>query len=211
MLFRSPVAGFFLVTAGWPHAMIAAGVVALVTGVQQLLEKKWGARQAVMYAVACVATALLSAPTWITAKVLADWAARAPHGLFNDGFLTHHLDAIGFSWSPFSQPYIDGFAGQGFMFEPITYIAWFLPLAAYWICTSKSVRAMVRVDLVVAAIVCVGMFGPSILGPTRWPFRFQPLAAFLVVMVAVNALQTDRKSTRLNSSHSQQSRMPSSA
>ena len=185
-----PVAGFFLVTAGWPHAMIAAGVVALVTGVQQLLEKKWGARQAVTYAVACVATALLSAPTWVTAKVLADWAARAPHGLFNDGFLTHHLDAIGFSWSPFSQPYIDGFAGQGFMFEPITYIAWFLPLAAYWICTSKRVRAMVRVDLVVAAIVCVGMFGPSILGPTRWPFRFQPFAAFLVVMVAVNALQT---------------------
>ena len=34
------------------------------------------------------------------------------------------------------------------------------------------------------------MFGPSILGPTRWPFRFQPFAAFLVVMVAVNALQS---------------------
>jgi len=34
------------------------------------------------------------------------------------------------------------------------------------------------------------MFGPSILGPTRWPFRFQPFAAFLVIMVAANALQT---------------------
>ncbi len=185
-----PVAGFFLVTAGWPHAMIAAGVVALIAGIQQLAEKKWGTREAVAYTVACVATALLSAPTWVSAKVFADWAARAPHGLFNDGFLTHHLDAIGFAWSPFSQPYIDGFAGQGFMFEPITYIAWFLPLAAYWIVTSQKVRRAVRVDLVVAAIVCVGMFGPSILGPTRWPFRFQPFAAFLVIMVAANALQS---------------------
>ena len=185
-----PVAGFFLVTAGWPHAMIAAGVVALVAGVQQLAERKWRAREAVTYTVACLATALLSAPTWMSAKVFADWAARAPHGLFNDGFLTHHLDAIGFAWSPFSQPYIDGFAGQGFMFEPITYIAWFLPLAAYWIVTSQKVRRAVRVDLVVAAVVCVGMFGPSILGPTRWPFRFQPFAAFLVIMVAMNALQS---------------------
>lgn len=185
-----PVAGFFLVTAGWPHAMIAAGVVALITGIQQLVEKNWRSREAVTYTVACLATALLSAPTWVSAKVFADWAARAPHGLFNDGFLTHHLDAIGFAWSPFSQPYIDGFAGQGFMFEPITYIAWFLPLAAYWVFTSQTVRRAVRVDLVVAAVVCVGMFGPSILGPTRWPFRFQPFAAFLVIMVAVNALQT---------------------
>ena len=86
------------------------------TTIQQLAEKKWGTREAVAYTVACVATALLSAPTWVSAKVFADWAARAPHGLFNDGFLTHHLDAIGFAWSPFSQPYIDGFAGQGFMF-----------------------------------------------------------------------------------------------
>ena len=185
-----PIAGFMLVTAGWPHAMIAAGVVALIAGLQQLFEKKWGLRQALTYSAACIATAFLSAPTWITAKVFADWAARAPHGLFNDGFLTHHLDAVGFAWSPFSQPYIDGFAGQGFMFEPITYIAWFLPLAAYWIVTSEKVRRTVRVDLVVAGIVCVGMFGPSILGPTRWPFRFQPFAAFLVVMVAVQALHT---------------------
>lgn len=192
LAFCIPVAGFLLVTAGWPHAMIAAGVVALVAGLQQLLEGKWGPRQAATYAVACVATALLSAPTWMTAKVFADFAARAPHGLFNDGFLTHHLDAIGFAWSPFSQPYIDGFAGQGFMFEPITYIAWFLPLAAYWIVTSQSVRRAVRVDLLVAGIVCVGMFGPSILGPTRWPFRFQPFAAFLVVMVAARAMELAR-------------------
>ena len=185
-----PVAGFMLVTAGWPHAMIASGVVALIAGLQQLLEKNWGMREAATYAAACLSTALLSAPTWMTAKVFADWAARAPHGLFNDGFLTHHLDALGFSWSPFSQPYIDGFAGQGFMFEPITYIAWFLPLAAYWIITSEKVRRTVRVDLVVAGIVCVGMFGPSILGPTRWPFRFQPFAAFLVVMAAARAMQT---------------------
>ena len=192
LAFTVPVAGFLLVTAGWPHAMIAAGVVALAVGVHQLLEKKWGAREAVTYAVACVATALLSAPTWMTAKVFADFAARAPHGLFNDGFLTHHLDAIGFAWSPFSQPYVDGFAGQGFMFEPITYIAWFLPLAAYWLVTSPRVRRAVRVDLVVAGVVCVGMFGPSILGPTRWPFRFQPFAAFLVVMVAAQALELAR-------------------
>lgn len=192
LAFCIPVAGFLLVTAGWPHAMIAAGVVALVVGLQQLLERKWGVRQAAQYAAACVATALLSAPTWMTAKVFADFAARAPHGLFNDGFLTHHLDAIGFSWSPFSQPYIDGFAGQGFMFEPITYIAWFLPLAVYWVITSERVRRAVRVDLVVAGIVCVGMFGPSILGPTRWPFRFQPFAAFLVVMVAAQAMELAR-------------------
>jgi hypothetical protein len=187
-----PVSGFFLVTAGWPHAMIAAGVVALIVGVQQLAERSWGAREAVRYAAACLATALLTAPTWVSAQLFADWAARAPHGLFNDGFLTHHLDAVFFSWSPFSQPYIDGFAGQGFMFEPITYIAWFLPLAAYWVATSPAVRRTVRVDLVTAAVVCVGTFGPSILGPTRWPFRFQPFAAFLVVMVAAQAMHAAR-------------------
>jgi hypothetical protein len=75
------------------------------------------------------------------------------------------------------------------MFEPITYITWILPLAVYWVVTSHTVRRIVRVDAVVAGIVSVGMLGPSILGPTRWPFRFQPLAAFLVVMVAMRALQ----------------------
>lgn len=185
-----PVAGFMLVTAGWPHAMIAAGVVALIVGLQQLFERTWGVREALTYASACLCTSLLSAPTWSSAQVFAEWAARAPHGLFNDGFLTHHLEAFAFAWSPFSQPYVDAFAGNGFMFEPITYIAWFLPLAAYWVVTSPIVRRTVRVDLVAAAVVCVGTFGPSILGPTRWPFRFQPFAAFLVVMAATLAIQT---------------------
>ena len=36
-------------------------------------------------------------------------------------------------------------------------------------------------------------------------------AAVCLVLVAVNALTGDRKSTRLNSSHTQKSRMPSSA
>jgi hypothetical protein len=126
---------------------------------------------------------------WVSAQVFAEWAARAPQGLYNDGFLTHQLDALVLSFSPFVQPYVDGFAGQGFMFEPITYITWVLPLAVYWVVTSQAVRRIVRVDAVIAGIVSVGMLGPSILGPTRWPFRFQPFAAFLVVMVVMRALQ----------------------
>lgn len=188
-----PIAGYLLVSAGWPHAMIAGGVVALVVGLEQLFTKQWRTPSALIYATACVSTALISAPVWVTAQVFADWAARAPHGLFNDGFLTHHLDSLVLTFSPFVQPYVDGFAGQGFMFEPITYVAWILPLAAYWIATSSAIRKKVRVDVVVAAIVSVGMLGPSILGPTRWPFRFQPFAAFLVVMVAINILQSASK------------------
>ena len=183
-----PIAGYLLVSAGWPHAMIAGGVVALIVGLEQLFTRTWRTKEAAVYAMACIATALVSAPVWISAQVFADWAARAPHGLFNDGFLTHQLDALLLSFSPFVQPYVDGFAGQGFMFEPITYIAWILPLAAYWIITSKGIRHIVRTDVAVAAVVSVGMLGPSILGPTRWPFRFQPFAAFLVVMVAMRAL-----------------------
>ena len=185
-----PITGYLLVSAGWPHAMIAGGVVALVVGLEQLFTRQWRTREALLYAGACVSVALLSAPVWVTAQVFADWAARAPHGLFNDGFLTHQLDSIVLTFSPFVQPYVDGFAGQGFMFEPITYIAWIVPLAAYWVATSATVRKLVRVDLVVAGIVSVGMLGPSILGPTRWPFRFQPFAAFLVVMVAIRVLQS---------------------
>ncbi|NCX04371.1 MAG: hypothetical protein EBW68_01145 [Actinobacteria bacterium] len=168
---------------------IAGGVVALVVGLEQLISRTWRTREALIYTAACVATALVSSPVWVSAQVFADWAARAPHGLFNDGFLTHQLDALMLSFSPFVQPYVDGFAGQGFMFEPITYITWILPLAVYWVVTSHTVRRIVRVDAVVAGIVSVGMLGPSILGPTRWPFRFQPFAAFLVVMVAMRALQ----------------------
>ena len=192
-----PIAGYLLVSAGWPHAMIAGGVVALVVGLEQLFTRKWGARDASMYAIACITTALVSAPVWVSAQVFADWAARAPHGLFNDGFLTHQLDALVLSFSPFVQPYVDGFAAQGFMFEPITYIMWAIPLAVYWIAVSPRVRALVRVDAVVAGIVSVGMLGPSILGPTRWPFRFQPFAAFLVVMVAMHALQAASTETSL--------------
>ena len=192
-----PIAGYLLVSAGWPHAMIAGGVVALVVGLEQLFTRKWGVRNALVYATACITTALVSAPVWISAQVFADWAARAPHGLFNDGFLTHQLDALVLSFSPFVQPYVDGFAGQGFMFEPITYIMWAIPLAVYWIAVSPRVRALVRVDAVVAGIVSVGMLGPSILGPTRWPFRFQPFAAFLVVMVAMHALQAASTETSL--------------
>lgn len=184
-----PIAGYLLVSAGWPHAMIAGGVVALVVGLEQLFTRTWRTREALIYTAACVTTALVSSPVWVTAQVFADWAARAPHGLFNDGFLTHQLDALVLSFSPFVQPYVDGFAGQGFMFEPVTYITWILPLSVYWVITSQTVRRIVRVDAVVAGIVSVGMLGPSILGPTRWPFRFQPFAAFLVVMVAMRALQ----------------------
>ena len=185
-----PIAGYLLVSAGWPHAMIAGGVVALVVGLEQLFTRQWKTREALIYAAACISVALLSSPVWISAQVFADWAARAPHGLFNDGFLTHQLDSLVLTFSPFVQPYVDGFAGQGFMFEPITYIAWITPLAAYWVVTSARIRKLVRVDIVVAGIVSVGMLGPSILGPTRWPFRFQPFAAFLVVMVAIRVLQS---------------------
>lgn len=184
-----PIAGYLLVSAGWPHAMIASGVVALVVGLEQLFTRTWRTREALIYTAACVTTALVSSPVWVSAQVFAGWAARAPHGLFNDGFLTHQLDALMLSFSPFVQPYVDGFTGQGFMFEPITYITWVLPLAVYWVVTSQTVRRLVRVDAIVAGIVSVGMLGPSILGPTRWPFRFQPFAAFLVVMVAMRALQ----------------------
>lgn len=192
-----PIAGYLLVSAGWPHAMIAGGVVALVVGLEQLFTRKWGARDASVYAIACVATALVSAPVWVSAQVFADWAARAPHGLFNDGFLTHQLDALVLTFSPFVQPYVDGFAAQGFMFEPITYIMWAIPLAVYWIAVSPRVRALVRVDAVVAGIVSIGMLGPSILGPTRWPFRFQPFAAFLVIMVAMHVLQAASTETSM--------------
>jgi len=185
-----PIAGYLLVSAGWPHAMIAAGVVAVGVGLEQLITKQWKLIDALTYTTACVATALLTAPVWLTTKVFADWAARAPRGLFNDGFLTHQLDSLVLSFSPFVQPYIDGFSAQGFMFEPITYIAWFLPLFAYWFITTSSVRKAVRGDLAIAVIVSIGMLGPSILGPTRWPFRFQPFAAFLVVMVALRGLQS---------------------
>ena len=41
----------------------------------------------------------------------------------------------------------------------------------------------------------------------RWPHKPMPTEKEIVLML----LQADRKSTRLNSSHSQQSRMPSSA
>ena len=184
-----PIAGYLLVSAGWPHAMIAGGVVALIVGLEQLFTRTWRTREALIYTAACVTTALVSSPVWVSAQVFAEWAARAPHGLFNDGFLTHQLDALVLSFSPFVQPYVDGFAGQGFMFEPITYITWVLPLAVYWVVTSQTVRRIVRVDAVIAGIVSVGMLGPSILGPTRWPFRFQPFAAFLVVMVVMRALQ----------------------
>ena len=184
-----PIAGYLLVSAGWPHAMIAGGVVALIVGLEQLFTRTWRTREAVIYTAACVTTALVSSPVWVSAQVFAEWAARAPQGLYNDGFLTHQLDALVLSFSPFVQPYVDGFAGQGFMFEPITYITWVLPLAVYWVVASPAVRRIVRVDSVVAGIVSVGMLGPSILGPTRWPFRFQPFAAFLVVMVVMRALQ----------------------
>jgi len=184
-----PIAGYLLVSAGWPHAMIAGGVVASIVGLEQLFTRTWRTREALIYTAACVATALLSSPVWVSAQVFSGWAARAPRGLYNDGFLTHQLDALILSFSPFVQPYVDGFAGQGFMFEPITYITWILPLAVYWIIASPTVRRLVRVDAIVAGIVSVGMLGPSILGPTRWPFRFQPFAAFLVVMVAMRAMQ----------------------
>ena len=99
-----PVAGYMLVSAGWPHAMMVAGVVALATGAEQLATRAWGRREAVRYSVACVATALLSAPVWLTAQALAPFAARFPQGITNDGFLTHHLDALLLNWSPFNQP-----------------------------------------------------------------------------------------------------------
>lgn len=187
-----PLAGFLLVTAGWPHAMVAAGVVALAVGIQQLAEHSWMRRDIIIYSVACVTTALLSSPTWITAQAFAPFAARFPQGVSNDGFLTHHLDALFMNWSPFNQPYMDGFAGNGFYFEPITYVAWFLPLAAWWLATVPAIRRALRSELLVAGIVCVGMLGPSTLGPMRWPFRFQPFAAFLLIMVASSALDMAR-------------------
>ena len=187
-----PVAGYMLVSAGWPHAMMVAGVVALATGMEQLATRAWGKRETVRYSVACVATALLSAPVWLTAQALAPFAARFPQGITNDGFLTHHLDALLLNWSPFNQPYLDGFAGNGFYFEPITYVAWFLPLAAWWLSTVPQIRRAVRTELFVAAVTGIAMLGPSTLGPVRWPFRFQPFAAFLLVMVACRALDLAR-------------------
>ena len=83
----------------------------------------------------------------------------------------------------------------------VTTTAFELPArAAAWPADLRAMAGLLRVAL--------GTAGPETILP--WPAQLDP-DAFLAAVMRQRVGALDRKSTRLNSSHSQQSRMPSSA
>lgn len=187
--FTVAIAGALLVTAGWPTAIISGVVVCLATMVHVAVGRTWNRRQWTYFVGAIVSAVLLSAPTWYVAARWSSATQRHPRGFVNDTFLTHGVDSLLMSWNPFSQPYMNSFAGHAFVFEPLTYIGWFLPLGLWALFHYRDRLGRARADIVATITLLVLTTGPSILGPTRWSFRYQPFAALMVLAIIAEPLQ----------------------
>jgi hypothetical protein len=181
--FALAIATALLITAGWPSAIIAGGVVGIATIVHVITQKQWARRQWSMFVAAVASGALIASPTVVVAAKWSSLVIRHPRGFVNDTFLTHNLDSIVMSWNPFTQTYINSFAGHAYLFEPLMYIAWFLPIGIWALVRRRDVVNQLRADIVAAVVLLILTTGPSILGPTRWSFRYQPFAAFMVLSV----------------------------
>lgn len=176
------VAGYLVVSIGYVHGTIALAllIVALLVEFSALRRPAAVVRLLVAGGLIGLVAVAVHLPSLLTASV----TARAGSAIANDNFVAPEVSGLLTSWIATARPWMDGFWSVPTP-APLLYISWLLPLLVF--VRLDEARRFARETIAVwvfAALVSVIVFGPSMMGPLRFPGRMLPYVALCVMVVA---------------------------
>lgn len=176
---------YVLITFGYVFGVMVLVILLVETLVRALVARDRGR---IIRALAASAwSALLTIVIYLPGVLTASVTERAGGGVLNTGFLSADLSDLAASSTTVATATINAW-GDGPIHAPLAFVAWVVPLFAFVLPMPRdAVRRCIPL-FVVGAIMLLVVLGPSHVGPLRWPVRFMPyLALVVVVLFAVAA------------------------
>lgn len=171
-----------LVGLGFAQSVIMLGIITAVFLAVALVRRQWSL--AWMIALVGAVAALFAAAVFLPSALAAGDTYRDQLGIANDEIFQGSLDALSLAQFPTAQPPVAW--GWGPIAPvPMAYVTWMLILLPFvpW----RAVYARRRTDLlpllIVAGVTVLLLTGPTLLGPTRWPFRYVPLITLAIAII----------------------------
>ena len=187
---RSPipflVISYLLVTVGYVFGTMLLALILLVSLVSRLWRREWPS--AGLVTGASFWAGLWAVVVYLPGVLTAPVTERGNTEIINALFLNADLSDLAASTVPVAASTIGAWWGP-VTAGPLIYIAWALPVV---LLVRPWMRVMWRGTgalVVVAIVMVVLIIGPSDIGPIRWPVRFMPYLA-LVVLVLFAVLMT---------------------
>lgn len=176
---------YVLITFGYVFGVMVLVILLVETLVRALVARERG--RIVRALAASAWSALLTVVIYLPGVLTASVTERAGGGVLNTGFLSADLSDLAASSTTVATATILAW-GDGPIHAPLAFIAWIVPLFAIVLPMPRdAVRRSIPL-LVLGAIMLLVVLGPSHVGPLRWPVRFMPyLALVVVVLFAVAA------------------------
>jgi 4-amino-4-deoxy-L-arabinose transferase and related glycosyltransferases of PMT family len=186
--------------AGWPHgdlALVLVGAMALAIGLfgpSPLVGPGRRLRWAASLLIPAVLGALIALPAYAEYFAASGYLARA-NGLDNaDNFLVPSVWQILSVADPLGGDFWSVFGGYRYWDIPIGFVTLAAYLAVFFVRVDRKVLRSAPVLIAAAAAIALLLATqtPSQLGPTRWPFRFLPLAGLAVLTVVTLVIDRGR-------------------
>ncbi|PWD52109.1 hypothetical protein C8046_17145 [Serinibacter arcticus] len=188
------VPGFLLVTVGYVHGTLMLVVAVVGVMLEVALRRDWRALGRTVVAGGLLG--LVALAVYLPGVLSSGVTARDSDKIENTNFMSPDLSGLGSAAAPTAQPWLTGFWGTP-VGAPLMYVAWLLPLAVLvdWRRARALTPSLVAV-LVVGGGAAVLAFGPSDMGPLRFPARVLPyLSVVLVVVVVLLLSRAGRRPT----------------
>lgn len=176
---------YVLITFGYVFGVMVLVLLLVETLVRAIVARDRG--RIIRALLASAWSALLTIVIYLPGVLTASVTERAGGGIANTGFLSADLTDLAASSTTVATATINAW-GDVPIHAPLAFIAWIVPLFAFVLPMPRdAVRRCIPL-FVIGAIMLLVVLGPSHVGPLRWPVRFMPyLALVVVVLFAVAA------------------------
>ncbi|MDQ1127886.1 hypothetical protein [Microbacterium sp. SORGH_AS_0888] len=193
------VFGMLVVGLGFAQSVIMAAVLFAAVCITEVLSRRW--RNVTQILIAGAATALFALAVFLPGMLSSSVTFRDSSGVGNDELMGGSLGTFALGQFPTAFPEMTWSWGAVAP-VPFAYVSWMLALAALlpWRRVWGS-RAQLTSLAIVAVITALLLLGPTLIGPTRMPFRYYPLLSLTVaVLLAVGFSVADESGWRLTRS-----------
>ena len=186
---RSPlwylVSSYLLISFGYVFGVLVLVVILLESLIRAWVTKNWTALWRTL--AASVWGGLLTIAVYLPGVLTAPVTERAGFDIIQNHFLNADLSDLASAGAPAATASIGSWFGVTTN-APLVYVAWVLPFLPLFLPMARdAVRRCIPL-FVVGGIALAVVLGPSDLGAIRWPVRFMPYVAIVVVvLIAVMA------------------------
>ncbi|MDO5533113.1 MAG: hypothetical protein Q4F65_00480 [Propionibacteriaceae bacterium] len=181
--------GFLVITVGYVHGTLYLILFMAALLLHAAVDRHW--RRVARVLGAGVVLGLVTVMVYLPALLSSGVTVRETE-ITNSGFMTLTLNGLAVAAVPLAQPDLAGWWGR-YALNPLTYIAWFLPLLVLVPARTLLAQARARLTLVLfAGLLLLVAVGPSDLALFRFPARAVPwLAMVLLVWTALSLTRVD--------------------